>query len=72
MEKSLLKVQLIQTKKKASPERAKNQLYKIKCSGLSFEGFNFGNPSLKVPNLKPGKKVEPIPPAKKDGKKIQL
>ena len=43
------------------PERAKNQLNKFKGSGLSFEGFNFGNPSLKVPNLKPGKKVEPIP-----------
>ncbi len=54
------------------PERAKNQLDKFKGSGLSFEGFNFGNHSLKVPNLKPGKKVEPIPPAKKDGKKIQL
>jgi hypothetical protein len=43
---------------------------KFKGSGLSFEGFNFGNPSLKVPNLKPGKKVEPIPPAKKTVRKF--
>ena len=54
------------------PEIAKTQLNKFKGSGLSFEGFNFGSPGLKVPQLKPGKKIEPIPPAKKDGKKIQL
>ena len=54
------------------PERAKTQLNKFKGSGLSFEGFNFGSPGIKVPQLKPGKKIEPIPPAKKDGKKIQL
>ena len=54
------------------PNRAKTQLEKLNESGLSFEGFNFESPGLKIPNLKPGKKVAPIPPAKKDGKKIQL
>ena len=54
------------------PNRAKIQLKKLNESGLSFEGFNFESPGLKIPKLKPGKKVAPIPPAKKDGKKIQL
>ena len=62
--------------KEKLPERAKNQLNRFDGSGLSFEGFNFDSPGLKIPKLKPGNKVNPnkdtIPPAKKDGKKIQL
>ena len=62
--------------KEKLPQRAKNQLDRFDGSGLSFEGFNFGNPGLKIPKLKPGNKVNPenetIPPAKKNGKKIQL
>ncbi|MBT7982612.1 MAG: PDZ domain-containing protein [Akkermansiaceae bacterium] len=62
--------------KEKLPQRAKNQLNRLDESGLSFEGFNFGNQGIKIPKLKPGNKVKPlegtIPPAKKNGKKIQL
>ena len=62
--------------KEKLPQRAKNQLERFNGSGLSFDGFNFESPGLRVPKLKPGNKVNPenetIPPAKKNGKKIQL
>lgn len=60
------------------PEKAKDKLKQFDQSGsnLSLEEFQLGSPGLKVPKLKPGKKVEPnkklLPPAKKEGKKIQL
>jgi len=62
--------------KEKLPQRAKNQLKRLDGSGLSFEGFNFESQGIKIPKLKPGNKVKPnrdtIPPAKKNGKKIQL
>lgn len=62
--------------KEKLPQRAKNQLNRLDGSGLSFEGFNFESQGIKIPKLKPGNKVKPnrdtIPPAKKNGKKIQL
>lgn len=61
-----------QEQKNNLPDRARIQLEKLNESELSFEGFKFESPGLKVPNLKPGKKVNPIPPAKIEGKKIQL
>ena len=61
------------------PEHALAQLEKFEKSSidLNFEGFRFGKPKMKVPELKPGKELkpeeEPVPPAKEgDGKKIQL
>ena len=64
------------TEKEKLPQRAKNQLNRLDGSGLSFEGFNFESQGIKIPKLKPGNKIRPnkgtIPPAKKDGKKIQL
>ena len=58
------------------PENLRNKLKEFKKSsnGLSFEGFQLGNPRLKVPGLKKKKpqKDNPIPPAEKDGKKIRL
>jgi len=58
------------------PENLQNKLKEFKKSsnGLSFEGFQLGNPRLKVPGLKNEKpqKDIPIPPAEKDGKKIRL
>ena len=58
------------------PENLRNKLKEFKKSsnGLSFEGFQLGNPRLKVPGLKNKKpqKDNPIPPAEKDGKKIRL
>ena len=62
--------------KEKLPQRAKNQLNRLDRSDLSFEGFNFESQGIKIPKLKPGNKVKPnrdtIPPAKKNGKKIQL
>ena len=58
------------------PENLRDKLKEFKKSsnGLSFEGFQLGNPRLKVPGLKNEKpqKDIPIPPAEKDGKKIRL
>jgi len=58
------------------PENLRDKLKEFKKSsnGLSFEGFQLGNPRLKVPGLKNKKpqKDIPIPPAEKDGKKIRL
>lgn len=58
------------------PENLRNKLKEFKKSsnGLSFEGFQLGNPRLKVPGLKNKnpQKNNPIPPAEKDGKKIRL
>lgn len=58
------------------PENLRKKLEEFKKSsnGLSFEGFRFGDPQLKVPGLKDKepKKDNPVPPAEKDGKKIRL
>lgn len=43
--------------------------------GIDLKNFqlDFGRPKMKVPKLKPGKKVQPAPPAaEKDGKKIEI
>ena len=62
--------------KEKLPQRAKDQLNRLDGSGLSFEGFDFESQGMKIPKLKPGNKIKPnkdtIPPAKKNGKKIQL
>ena len=62
------------------PEHARAQLEKFEKSSvdLNFKGFRFGKPKMKVPGLKPGKRLDPkpeetpIPPAEDAGKKIQL
>ena len=58
------------------PENLRKKLEEFKQSsnGLSFKGFRFGEPQLKVPGLKKPQKQKdtPIPPAEKDGKKIRL
>lgn len=61
------------------PEDVREKLDQFESSNiqLDFKGFNFAEPKMRVPELKPGKKVEPekdeIPPAeKKDGKKIEI
>jgi len=56
------------------PERLRNKLdeFKDSSNGLSFKGFHFGVPQLKIPDLKSPGKNAPVPPAEKDGKKIRL
>ena len=56
------------------PENLRKKLedFKKSSTGLSFKGFHFEGPQLKVPGFKPPEKDTPIPPAKKDGKKIKL
>ena len=60
------------------PADVREKLEKFESSNiqLDFKGFNFSEPKMRVPELKPGKEVEPekdeIPPAEKDGKKIEI
>ena len=52
--------------------RKKLEEFKKSSNGLSFKGFRFEGPQLKVPGFKQPEKDTPIPPAEKDGKKIKL
>ncbi len=56
------------------PENLRKKLedFKQSSNGLSFKGFHFQGPQLKIPGFKAPEKDAPIPPAKKDGKKIKL
>lgn len=60
------------------PAKVREKLDRVQINegrGIELKDFklDFGRPKMKVPKLKPGKKVQPAPPAaEKDGKKIEI
>jgi hypothetical protein len=64
--------------REALPQEIREKLERFESStiDLDFKGFKLPDPTMRVPGLKPGKKVEPkseeVPPAKKDGEKAEI